>query len=285
MESTAMGKIGKKLRRSFRGAAGETGGEMAEDLPSFQELLESGYDPLHAVYIQAQNLTSVFAEGASQLQVCDEYTEIVGEAEDTYRPNGPPISPLTGSYFTTWAFFDFRFGADRETLGSCLLDLADLLEMDEFLVEAIRNFQQTRMGIYEHVGRAGSRVRLRELVTDKEFLCHSTSGYQGKKGELWYARLCPPLSVLRQAADYQIVMTTPYILTNVGKNDWTAYLKKNLSFASDIEQGLHEFLKYGPSTFHWHEFIFQAYHHAQFDAIFLAGLPDVKGSLPHGDLA
>jgi hypothetical protein len=31
----------------------------------------------------------------------------------------------------------------------------------------------------------------------------------------------------------------------------------------------------------WNEFIFQAYHHHQSDAIFLTGLPDVKGSLPH----
>ena len=31
----------------------------------------------------------------------------------------------------------------------------------------------------------------------------------------------------------------------------------------------------------WNEFIFLAYHHHQFDAIFLTGLPDVKGSLPH----
>jgi len=28
--------------------------------------------------------------------------------------------------------------------------------------------------------------------------------------------------------------------------------------------------------------VFQAYHHHQFDAIVLAGIPDVKGSLPHG---
>jgi hypothetical protein len=40
-------------------------------------------------------------------------------------------------------------------------------------------------------------------------------------------------------------------------------------------------LKYGLSVHHWNEFVFQAYHHHQHDAIFLAGIPDVKGSLPH----
>ena len=49
----------------------------------------------------------------------------------------------------------------------------------------------------------------------------------------------------------------------------------------DEEDRLHDLLKYGLSVHHWNGFVFQAYHHHQYDAIFLAGLPDVKGSLPH----
>lgn len=284
-----MGKISKQLRRSLRSVARQFGrqkrGQFAGELADFQVLVESGYDPLHAIYVQAQNMTSLLAEGMSPLAELEEYAEIAGNAEDTYSPSAPPISPLTPSYFTTWAFFDLRFGPDGETIGTCLLDLMDVLKMDEWYVEAIRNFQQSRMGIYEHVGRAKSHVRLRELLTDKEFSCHPASGYRGKKGELWYARLCPPHSAVEELADYHIVLTTPYILTKANKHDWTAYLKKNLPASTGIEEGLHEFLKYGPTPLHWHEFIFLAYHHAQNDAIFLAGLPDVQGSLPHGDLA
>jgi hypothetical protein len=40
-------------------------------------------------------------------------------------------------------------------------------------------------------------------------------------------------------------------------------------------------LKYGKDPLAWNEFIFQGYHHHQAEAIFLTGLPDVKGSLPH----
>ncbi len=43
----------------------------------------------------------------------------------------------------------------------------------------------------------------------------------------------------------------------------------------------HDLLKYGLSLHHWNEFVVRGYHHYQFDAIFLAGLPDVKDSLPH----
>jgi len=279
-----MGQIGQQLVACFEEVADASEGKSPEyveppkDVRDIEELIDSGHNPLHAAYIQIQNVTSAFAEQVSELDELGEYVEIVCNAEDTYRPDGPPWSPLTPSYFTTWAFFDVRFGPDRETIGTCLLDLGDLLGMDELHLEIVRNFQQSRMGIYEHCGRSKSLIRLRELVTGKEYHCHSTSGYRGKKGELWYVRLCPPFAGL---ADYHITMTTPYLLCNASAEDWTAYLRKNLEDALDTEEALHNFLKYGPTPYHWPEFVFLAYQNFQFDAIFLTGLPDVKSSLPH----
>ena len=200
-------------------------------------------------------------------------------------PSAPPMSPLTTSYFTTWAFFDVRFGPDGETIGTCLLDVADLLGMDSFMAETIRCFQGSRMGIYEHGGIEDGRRRLKELVTDDEFTCHVAAGYRGKPGELWYVRRCPPLLDL---VNYHVVFTTPYyVLIGATKTDWTAYLKKSVLGAADTGKALHEFLKFGKAAKSrkpdesWNEFVFQAYHHHQSDAIFLTGLPDVKGSLPH----
>lgn len=79
----------------------------------------------------------------------------------------------------------------------------------------------------------------------------------------------------------QIVLTTPYILGGYAKADWVAYLKKQLLGAIDQRTALRELLKYGTQPNHWNEFVFQAYHHHQPEVIFLAGLPDVQGSLPH----
>src|SRR5262249_57901713 len=98
------------------------------------------------------------------------YRQVAAPAKDEYRPSRPPLSPLTLSYFTTWAFFDVRFGPDGETLGTCLLDVADLLGMDSFMAETIRRFQGSRMGVYEQGGTEGGRCRLRELGTDDEAL-------------------------------------------------------------------------------------------------------------------
>ena len=285
-----MGVISKKLASSFRKAEKQVGNlrrqvaadfaQVPKDVKSFEALVRSGHDPLHAAYIAAQNFTSFFAEAVSQFREFDPYCEIVGNAEKEYMPDAPPLSPLTRSYFTTWAFFDVRFGPDRETIGTCLHDVADLLGMDPFMAETIRRFQDSRMCIYEHCGIEDGRCCLRELVTDQEFRCHNASGYRGKAGELWYVRLCPPILDL---ADYHVAVTTPYILIGTNKADWTAYLKKNLLGSADTPKALHDFMKFGKEPNAWSEFIFQAYHHHQSDAIFLAGLPDVKGSRPHAE--
>jgi len=72
-------------------------------------------------------------------------------------------------------------------------------------------------------------------------------------------------------------------LLNFGREDWTAYLKKSLlDLKAPQGKRLAHFMKHGREPNQWNEFIFKAYHHHQFDATFLSGLPDVPGSLPHG---
>ncbi len=283
-----MGAISKKLTARFRKAQKPRGdlrrqaaaafATVPTDVNSVETLVRSGRDPLHAAYVAAQNFTSFFAEAVSPFAEFDPYCRIVGPAQEEYMPGGPPMSPLTASYFTTWAFFDVRFGPDRETVGTCLLDVADLMGMDPFVAETIRRLQGSRMGVYEHLGTDGGRCRLRELVTDEEFRCRVPAGYRGRPGELWYVRLCPPLLGL---VDYHVGFTTPYVLLGFGKADWAAYLNKSVLGAADTRAALHEFLKFGREPNAWNEFIFLAYYHHRTEAIFLTGLPDVKGSLPH----
>ncbi len=194
-------------------------------------------------------------------------------------PGGPPMSPLTGSYFTTWAFYDLRLGPDDETIGTCLLDVAERLGLGPDETEGIRLMSETRMGVYEHAGLKGGRCLLRELNTDDDFECYCPAGYLGKPSELWFVRLCPSID----PAGYHVAVTTPYILMGFGKADWTAYLSKSLIglTAPEKRRRLHEVLKYGREPNFWSEFIFKAYHHHRPDAIFLTGLPDVPGSMPH----
>lgn len=280
-----MGLISEKLARRFDKWGRRFRREaktipIPKDVRDVGTLVRAGYDPLHALYVSVQNITSVFAEAVSVLLEVKPYYNVAAAAEDEYMPSGPPMSPLTRSYFTTWAFFDLRFGPGRETIGTCLLETSDRLELDSGLVEAVRQLQESRMGVYEHAGVQGGRVRLRELITGRDLDAVCTSGYQGKPGELWYVRLCPPILDL---VEYHVTFTTPYILTQASKSDWTAYLNRAMLQLQNTEENrrLYELLKYGLSVHHWNEFVFQAYHHHQNNAIVLAGIPDVKASLPH----
>jgi hypothetical protein len=286
-----MGQISDKLLKRL-GKSRKLADEIRRESVSIRDALESlkqgatsrlsrgvALDPLHAVYVAVQNVTSIFAERVSQHAEFNPYYRLAARAEDEYMPGGPPMSPLTGSYFTTWAFFDLQFGPDGETIGTCLLDVADPLGLGEEVTEAVRLMFETRMGIYEHVGVKNGRCVLRELITDDEYECSVPAGYPGSKGELWFVRLCPPV----EPVDYRVAFTTPYVLTGFGKADWTAYLNKSLIGLTTPEKRrrLHEFLKYGREPNFWNEFVFKAYHHHRHDAIFLTGLPDVPGSLPH----
>lgn len=285
-----MGTISSALSAHFELAARNLGRD-GEDVEaddseaSYKTLMANGYDAVHAAYLAVQNLTSLFAEAVSTCPEAESYRDIVVAAEDEYMPIGPPMSPLTTSYFTCWALFDLRFGPDSETIGTCQLDLGNVIGLDTFTAATLRRFQDSRMGIYELCGHVGNRSRLRELVTDREYECHIASGYRGEMGELLYTRLCPPV---RGPDAYHVAFTTPYRLQEASAADWTAYLSKSIIGSTmSRNDALHEFLKFGrqprsqdPSE-SWNEFVFAAYANHQPDAITLVGLPDVRASLPH----
>jgi hypothetical protein len=274
-------RLHKKLKKSVAPLNLPTGKTRDRaDMPSIEKFIEQGLDPVFATYAFVQNITSFFAEGMSQLPEMKEFADAVGSAEDEYLPSGPPMSPLTGSFFTSWAFYDLQFDGG-DTLASCQIDVNDVLGMDPDQLDALKKLANSRMGIYEHVGMDASHIRLRELVTDAEVRCHCASGYPGRLGELWYVRLLP--SLVADLARYHVAFTTPYILMQASKDDWLQFLRRAMlqTGISDESQALRELLKYGPEPTYWNEFVFKAYHHHQADAIFLAGIPDLKATLPH----
>ena len=264
--------------RSFQGM-----GLDPRAVKDIREHIEQGADPLHAAYVTMQHLTSMFAEGISMLPELKAYCDIVGPAEEDYMPQGPPWSPLTGSYFTCWAFFDLRFGPDKETIGTCFLEVNRELDFSPDMSEVLELMLNSRMGIYEHRGIRGGSVVLQELTSKEEYECYVPAGYAGETGQCWLVRRLPPVGEL---FDYSVVFTTPYVLTGQSKEDWIAFLNRTLLAGGETNHrtSLYEFMKYGLDTNYWNEYLFQAYQHHQKEAIFLSGLPDVQGSLPHGEL-
>jgi len=244
-------------------------------------LIKDGLDPIHAAYVFMQNLTSHFGGLVSGLPEMEDWAEAVGRAEEGYMPAGPPMSPLTSSYFWMWALYDLRIGNSTDTLAHCQIAANDVILMNQHQLDAAKKLEASRMGIYEYIGTDGLHSRLRELVTNDHFVCHCPTGYVGTKGELWYVRLLPPLEP--KHAIYWIAMTTPYILIDASKEDWGVFLKRTmLQFDGPNDRTrLHHLMKYGPEPNYWNEFVFKAYHQHQHDAVFLTGIPDMKSTLPH----
>lgn len=283
-----MGEISRQVRGKLKAMSSgislptsSKGREPAPGTPDMAKLIAEGMDPVHAAYVFVHHIASVFAENMSQLPEMRTFTKEVASAEDEYMPSGPPMSPLTTSYFTSWAFFDYEIGNTTDTLASCLIDANDIIWMNPDQLDALNKMNESRMGIYEHHGWQETHVRLRELLTDREYVCHVGSGYRGKAGELWFVRLFPPL--LPSLANYHVAFTTPYVLIDATKKDWTDFLRRNMvgMKASNQAEALHRLLKFGRRKNYWNEFVFLAYHHHQADAIYLSGISDLKATLPH----
>ena len=98
------------------------------------------------------------------------------------------------SYFSYWQSFDYPFGKTRETLGSIFYDLAKNSKLDRRIVDATAALNASRMGIYEVLETKGKIITSKELLTNVIFHSTCLTGYNGKPGDLMFARIVPSLS-------------------------------------------------------------------------------------------
>ena len=253
-----------------------------EGLRSAQEIARSGGDPVFALYASAAQLLSFCCQVLLGMPELQRFSERLVDLEDDYMPGYPPMSPITDSFYAMWTLCDLRITSGTETLAELFINLGDLFSLDASYLELLNKLVGSRMGVYEHCGFKGKMIMLRELVSNKEILFVGNSGYPGKKGELWYVRTAPPPI---ESIPYWTGMGTPYVLRFPEKNEWLKFFERNSIRSSEVgyERRLESFLKFGPSSRYWSEFIFEGYSAYNDGAVFLWGLPDVAESRPHSD--
>ena len=236
-------------------------------------------DPLHGVYTAVQNVSSIFAERVSEYIEFKPYYDIVAAAEDEYMPGGPPLSPLTRSYFTTWAFFDVRFGPDQETIGSCLLDAGAKLGFEPKVMEAIRCFSESRMGIYERLQSKGGAMPAAGADHRADVRLLRRQRLSRPEGRAVVRPALPPARTRRLSRGFHDALCP------------LEFHEGGLDGLSEAVVGLVGIAGAKPPVA-FHEIwacrrtsgmssSVEAYANYQFDAIFLTGLPDVPASLPH----
>lgn len=283
----------KELRRKVLDfEAIRLGAQRAEELERGVISEESlrGKDPLHAVYTYAQNKLSVLVEDLAELPMCTPLADAYSAAEEEYLPSGPPMSPLTISYFFCWAVFDSHVGPEKETLGTVAIDLCRRLGMEPSLVRLFECMQESRMGLYTLEGAVGDHVLLREFVTGTQHRCVVPAGYRGRPGEIWFVRVLPePFETMRLG--YSVVFTTPYVMCReqegrfmfADPQEWEAFFARTIFRIgiTEADQAYSHLMKYGLSANYWNDYVFEAYVNHRQDMILLAGLPDVPLSRPH----
>lgn len=287
---TARGPVGRKLIQMLRR-------ERARKVHSFQEMAEGaqraaemqntavtpemleGCHPSHSFYVIAQHQLSIFVEQLGSLRQTRSFSDAISDAYDEYMPGGPPMSPLTGTYFFYWSVCDLSPEGNGETFATATLDLVREIGTDPLLLAAMETLQRSRMGLWIHQGLDGERVVLRELVTDEEARCIVPSGYRGRSGEVWLARVLPPGADGLDA----VVATTPYVLIRTTRVDWLAYLDRALGvYPPKHRRKVYPLLmKYGEDTHYWPEYIFEGYVNFKPDVVYLTGFPDIEESRPH----
>lgn len=281
-------KVAKSLKKersrtvvslSDRRASQRAAQEAIDSVSQVDELVERGLQPIHAVYVHAQNLLSVFVEGLLLLPELGRFNDIMADAEDEYMPSGPPHSPITTSYFVTWSSFDLAFGLQKETCVSIVLDLRYLLKLDAQTVQLFEYFHKSRMGIYEHCGFDGDHLILQDILTQRRYTVYNASGYKGNPGELWFVRLLPNPLVSNNEA---ITFTTPYVLAGT-PDDWMAFFQRGVWSRQKKAMKAEHQLKYGLTPCSWLEYIHQSYSGVNHEntAIFLTGFPDLTATRPH----
>ncbi len=239
-----------------------------------------GQETIAAPYFNAQNLLSCFAEQTIVAPPLHPIHDFISRWQDTYQPSFPPMSPITESYFYGWVLLDASFGPDKETIGTCFLDVVEQIEVSALEIEAVKNLTRSRMGLYEVKRSNGPFVVLSELLTDKEISAHIAAEYQAVIGDLLWLRLLPPLS-----GDllHHVALTTPYRSQAATKTDWLAYFKRHqlLPGAPNLEKNLQTHFKYGMSQIYWSEFAFYGYVSHTPSVIDLMGFPDEPQSQPN----
>ena len=234
-------------------------------------------DSSFKVYISIQNLISYFAEELSALDEFIAYYDTMIEMDDEFMPSYPPNSPISGAYFAYWGFFDFKFGEAKETIGTIFYDIGFEHKFDKLTLRTVENLNNSSMRFYKHMGFENDLIKLKDLLSGELFYCISTSSYLGEENEIWFIRLVPNLD---EIYDYQIILTTPYIILGSTEKDWIAFFDRQK--ANDKSNDSINKLKDSNSNIkYWHNYIMEGYSNYESNCIFLTGIPDIKGSKPH----
>jgi hypothetical protein len=238
-------------------------------------------DIQNKVYVDTFNVLLFIIEAISGgLPGLEEHNRISIPAMHEYEPSWPPISPISISFFNSWASFDLRIGKDKESFTSCVIDLQKHLGIEENLCTLFKTMNDSHLGIYKVISKNNNKIGLEDLFTKRQYLCFNANHAGLVENNLCLMRLLPPLD---EKFDYYIALESPYILLSSEKL-WQKFLERTIGGQNKLEETeikYRKFMKEALDPLYWLEYLFQAYAGHTDLVIYLEGLPDIKSSRPH----
>jgi hypothetical protein len=139
--------------------------------------------------------------------------------EKRFRPGKP--DGIVDSVFLSWRYFDFRFGASRETVAERCLGDSLTAKLNEPGPTIIRRLAESYLSFHEIIGTEGDAVLVEELGTKRRLSILHVRELQEidpVPGEIWYCRLIGP-------PEQTICYTSPYIYGAEGKTQFTRAIR------------------------------------------------------------
>ncbi len=254
------------------------------------QLLRSIYEGTYAdtkpgdasfhAYAAAINLANEFAGQVLGFPDLIPFNNQLADLQEEYMPSYPPMSPVTSAFFAGWMVLDARDASTGMTIGEVLVHYLQHLGTFDYVEKAMVALNDSFCSFYEVLDVGAQGLTLWDIAGKHEVQCWSSSGYSGRKGEIWYVRVLPPFV---EGLTRSVSLSTPYVFTDSSRSTWEDFFQRHLASEAGAGPSLRDYLKQGKSFGYWLEFVYQAFAGYTGNMILVTGVPDDPGSLPHSD--
>ncbi len=216
----------------------------------------------------------------------NDFNNKICDKQDEYMPSGPPMSPITKTFFSSWMALDALIN-EKFTLGLLFSRYIQEKKVMGYAAKAMDNLNDSFVSLYQVVGGDLKKTILWDIVEKREIEAsipiydYSVATYSPAIGEVWYARILPPLN---EEQFVHTVLGTPLIFRHTTRDDWEGYLSRRIAGKDQSTEGLKKHFKHGDTFGSWLEFVLQTYVNHTREVIFAQGLPDINESRTYGHL-
>jgi hypothetical protein len=117
---------------------------------------------------------------------------LIADIQEEYMPSYPPMSPVTSAFFAGWLVLDARDDSTGMTVGEVFVHYLQHVGTFDYVEKAMVALNDSFCSFYEVRDVGAQGFTLWDIDGKQEVRCWCSSGYAGRKGEIWYVRVLPP---------------------------------------------------------------------------------------------